>query len=69
MSLNIPIYKLRKWIDPNKIFWFHLSVNPNAIELLEANPYKINWYYLSGNPNAIELLKANPNKIDWSILS
>ncbi len=49
--------KLRDWIDINKLNWEHLSINPNAIELLKENQDKINWDYLSENPNAIELLK------------
>jgi hypothetical protein len=51
--------------NPEKIDWAHLSMNPNAIHLLEANPEKINWYCLSRNPNAIHILEANPGKINW----
>jgi hypothetical protein len=32
------IYKLRSWIDLDKIHWDLLSQNPNAINLLEQNP-------------------------------
>ena len=39
--------------NPNKIYWQHLSINPNVIHLLEANPNKIDWYYLSMNPTFI----------------
>ena len=54
-----------------KIAWWALSQNPNAIELLKRNIDKINWALLSKNPNqeAIKLLKANPFKIDWNGLS
>ena len=46
-----------------------LSINPNAISLLEQNPDKINWIFLSKNPNAISLLEQNPDKIYWNRLS
>jgi len=37
------MYKLRSWIDINKIDWKEFSVNPNAIiYLLEKNRDKIN---------------------------
>jgi len=66
---QIGIYKLRDWIDIDKIDWYRLSRNPNAIHLLEKHPDKINWYYLSNNPNAIHLLEKNIDKINWSCLS
>ena len=43
-----------------KIDWRELSLNPNAIHLLEQNLNKINWGHLSKNPNAINLLEKNP---------
>lgn len=63
------IYKLRDWIDANKLEWGLLSMNPNAIHLLEKNKDKINWFYLSRNPNAIHLLEQNTDNIDWGYLS
>ena len=51
--------KLRDWININKLNWYGLSFNPNAIELLKENKNKINWDYLSLNENAIKLLKEN----------
>ena len=47
------MYKLKQWV---KIDWMCLSVNSNAIPLLEKNPDKIYWEGLSLNPNAIHLL-------------
>jgi len=35
------MYKLKKWIDINKINWTWLSMNPNAIHFLENNSDKI----------------------------
>ena len=61
--------KLRDWIDINKLNWNLLSLNPNAISLLNKNQNKINCNYLSFNPNAIELLEQNKNKINWRNLS
>jgi hypothetical protein len=48
-----PIYKEVN----DKISWWNLSFNLNAIHLLEKNPMKINWTGLSLNPNAIHLLE------------
>ena len=61
--------KLLDWIDLNKLEWRSLSVNNNAIDLLEDNQYKINWMNLSRNDNAIHLLEANQDKIEWQHLS
>ena len=63
------IYKLLDCLDVNKLNWYSLSQNPNAIYLLEQNQDKINWDYLSLNKNAIHLLKQNQDKIDWFDLS
>ena len=51
-------YKLLKWIDIHKLDWHLLSLNPNAIDLLEQNQNKINWNNFSSNPNAIHLLEC-----------
>jgi len=37
------MYKLRSYIDINKIRWDTLSINPNAIHLLEKNMDRISW--------------------------
>ena len=58
-------YKLRDWIDINKIDWPALSLNRNAIYLLEQNLDKINWDKLSENKNTFTLLEQNPDKINW----
>ena len=55
-------YKLREWINPDKINWAGLSTNPAAISLLEANPDKISWYALLHNPAAIRFLEDFQNK-------
>jgi len=69
MSLNKPIWKLRDWIDENKLYWNYLSENPNAIDLLEKNQKKIDWCRLSVNPNAIHLLEQNQEIIIWKYLT
>ncbi len=61
--------KLRDWIPLERLNWNELSMNPNAIHLLENNVEYIDWKYLSMNPNAIPLLEANPDKINWYWLS
>ncbi len=55
MSLNKPIWKLRNWIDLEKLDWSELSKNPKAIKVLEKNQDKINWQQLSENPSIFEL--------------
>ena len=62
-------YKLRDWIDINKIDWKKLSFNSNTIYLLEQSLDKINRYFLSSKPKAIHLLKQNLDKINWDKLS
>jgi len=63
MSLNRPVWKLKDWIDLEKLDWSQLSLNPNAIKLLEENLDKIHWCQLSKNTNGIELLLKNFDKI------
>ena len=80
MSLNKPIYKLRDWIDINKLNYTKLKSNTNAITLLKSSndidisllkkyPSIINCSILSENSNSIELLEQNQDKIDWNNLS
>jgi hypothetical protein len=47
------LYKLKDWIDPDKLRWFNLSRNTNAeaVEMLKKTPEKINWGALSYNPS------------------
>jgi len=63
------MYKLRDWIDINKLNWKELSKNTRAIHILELNLDKIDWFYLSHNPQAIHILAQNIDKINWSWLS
>jgi len=65
--MDYDILNLRSWIDKDKINWGSLSLNPNAIHLLEKNVDKIYWDGLSKNPNAIHLLEQKLNKINNSI--
>jgi hypothetical protein len=55
--------------NSHKISWSLLSLNPNAIPILETNLDKINWLYLSRNPNAIPILENNLDKVIWYSLS
>ena len=63
------MFKLKDWIDKDKIRWAQLSTNPSALTLLEKNQDKINWSLLSLNPSALTLLEKNQDKIDWFYLS
>jgi hypothetical protein len=49
------MYKLFDWIDSDKINWYNLSLNINAIDILGV--YKINWNNLSSNINAQECIE------------
>ena len=73
MSLNKPIYKLLDWIDINHLDWDMLSLNKNAISIIEENPEEISCVFLSENKNAIKLLEENLyegiDNIDWESLS
>jgi len=50
-------------VDDNKMYWFHLSRNPNAIPILEQNLDKLLWWNLSRNPNAIPILEQHLDKV------
>ena len=63
------MFKLKDWIDQDKIDWYWLSENPSALTLLENNQDNINWSQLSRNPSALTLLEKNQDKIEWSYLS
>jgi len=64
-----PKMKLLDLIPLDKLNWDYLSLNPNAIHLLEQNMDKIDWVVLSENPNAIHLLEHNKDKINFAYLS
>ncbi len=63
------------WFDQSRRHL--LSLNPNAIRLLEENPKWIDWELLCLNPNAIHLIEntlnphliENTTGIDWYALS
>ena len=63
------IYKLLDWIDIDKLNWYFLSQNPNAIYLLEQNQDKLILTSLEVNSNAINLLQQNQDIICWNLLS
>ncbi len=64
-------WKIRDWIDINKLDWWGLSNNPKALYLLESNPDRINFKELSKNRNdyAMEILSKHPDKIYYEYLS
>ena len=53
----------------NTVDWKELSLNPNAVSILEKNLDKVDWCALSSNPNAIHILRQNLDKIEWKALS
>jgi hypothetical protein len=69
--MNYNILKFVDWINKEEINWSIISLNPNAISILEKNidQDEINWKWLSKNPTAISLLEQNPEKIYWINLS
>lgn len=46
--------ELLDWFDIDKIHWGNMSLNPNAIRILENNPDKIDWSYESINTSIFE---------------
>ena len=68
-TLNIKYLKLLDWIPINKIDWYLMSKNPNAIPILKENLDRVDWYWLSANPNAMDILKGNLDRVDWYWLS
>jgi hypothetical protein len=55
----------------DKVYWYLLSSNPNAIPILEQNHNNIHWDTFSANPNALPMLSQpqHSHKIDWKYLS
>lgn len=47
----------------HKVDWDMLSLNPNAIDILEKNLDKVNWMNLSQNCNAVHIFEKHPH---WS---
>ena len=67
MSYYLPPMKLRSlfsydivqgnnYLSEYRLYWNFLSMNPNAIHILQNNINKVNWNYLSKNINAIHIL-------------
>ena len=52
-----------------KDYEFFLSLNPNAVPILDANPQLINWNHISSNSNAMHIIESNLDKINWEYLS
>src|SRR5688572_14269256 len=67
-----PIYKLRDWIDKNKLNLKGLSENPNSGSILKDIILDQDcWTLLSENENdeIFDILEKNIDKIDWRSLS
>lgn len=69
------IYKRHKktisfaYVIENRTYWDRISINPDAIHIIEQNLDKICWTGLSSNPSAIHIIEKNLDKINWKILS
>ena len=59
-------YKLKHWINPDKMNWKLISLNPRAIDIIND---KISWQKLTVNPNAINIISNNLDKINWDLLT
>ena len=57
------VYKLRDWINKDKLHWWSLSENSNAMHLLEEEPDNIDWYLLTNNPSIFEIDYMKTKKI------
>jgi hypothetical protein len=60
----------------SKLSWLMVSINPNAISILEKKLDEISWNmsfieqaFLSSNPGAVHLLEKRLDKIDWATFS
>ena len=68
-------FKLRDWIDPNRLDLTYLVCNPNAISYIEQHFHvetelkDYHWLSLSVNPSAIHLLERFPQKIKWHYMN
>ena len=65
VNINPRFLKLRKWIPIDKVDWDELSINPNAIHIIENNLDKVKWPWLSRNPNAMHIIEKNLDKVNW----
>ena len=69
---QIGIYKLKEWVNIERLDWSYLSENPNATHILEKHPDKIDWNMLSRNPEIFtfvydyDKMKSNMEKIGLS---
>ena len=54
-----------EYILYNKVCWSHLSLNPNAIPVLEKYVDKVDWTILSRNPNAIPILEKYLDSVKY----
>ena len=75
------IEKIKEFVEidnmhPRKrriINWSVLSVNPGALDILEANPHKVDWSIIALNPNprAIQLMinHCPPSEYNWEDIS
>ncbi len=72
---EIKMYKRQKkslsstYIIKNNSYWIKMSINPEAIQIIEQNLDKVDWTGLSLNSAANHILEKNLDKINWKMLS
>jgi len=53
----------------DKVDWYYLAYNLNAIPILEKHLDKVDRSDLSQHPNAIPILEKHLDAVDWFVLS
>ena len=65
-----PTYKLLDWIHPDKLSWYDLCSNPNAVSYIESYPYKVYWGNIWINPRAVHLFEnSRALNANWMFVS
>lgn len=62
-------YKLKKWIDPKRVYWWKIVTKEHAIPFIEKHINILNkesLKQLSRNPFAVEMLEKHIDKISWN---
>jgi hypothetical protein len=62
-------YKLKKYIDPKRLYWWQLVLNKDAVPFIEKHINVLtteDLKKLSRNPFAVDMLKRHISKISWN---
>lgn len=58
-----PTFKKQTITQLNTLKWHSLSLNSNAVQIMQANVDIADWYWLSSNPRSIHILEKNYDKV------